>query len=151
MQAPRQGGLRLPFFGLGFTGKDSCFSIAASLSFHRRTCSSLILKNRICFCSSLSSASRSGSMYISDSICFSIFARVESFTPVAKVLEIGFQGCLHLGWPWEAPADLPRDSRGWDSNSTNWLWVPGTKHPVQNATQEPAKSNRQNAGRVKKC
>lgn len=128
--------LSLPFFGLGFTGRDSFLSIAASLSFHRRICSSLILKNRICFCSSLSSASRSGSMYISDSICFSIFAVLESFIPVAKVPETGLQVSLHLCWHLGVSTKLPEQLTilaDWGNNSANWLLRPGTKCPVQNA------------------
>ena len=144
MRAPGRSELRLPFFGLGFTGKDSCFSIAASLSFQRRICSSLILKNRICFCSSFSSASRSGSMYISDRICFSIFVGLESFTPGAKVLENGFQGCLPWAGTGGAPTDLPGRSWGWDdSSSANWLWAPTpgslSKTPLMNLQRATAK------------
>lgn len=66
------GGRDLPFLSSGFFAE--IFSAAASLSSHRLICSCLILKKRICFCSSLSSASSSGSMYMSDNICFSMAA-----------------------------------------------------------------------------
>lgn len=50
-------------------------------------------------------------MYISDRICFSIFAGLESFTPVAEVLENGFQLCRQPGRHLDTPTDLPRNSQ----------------------------------------
>ena len=56
----------LPFCGRGFGGFiASFFSSSSSRKRHRRTCSSRIFTKRICFCSSGSSASSSGSTYIS--------------------------------------------------------------------------------------
>ena len=91
-------------------------------------------------------------MYISDSICFSIFAGLESFTPVAKVLGNGFQVCLPWAGNWVHPQTFketrsnPNDR---DNNSADWLLVPGTKYPVQNSVCEPVKSNKQKAGSIK--
>lgn len=62
----------LPFLGLGFSILPSRSSFS-SLSFQRRTCSSLIFRNSVFFCSSFSASRMSGSTYMVARICCSIF------------------------------------------------------------------------------
>lgn len=62
----------VPFFGLVLLLLCPSLSSLSSRSLQRRTCSSLIFRNRILFCSSLRASSTSGSTHMSSRILASI-------------------------------------------------------------------------------
>lgn len=110
-------GRHSPFLGSGFFAE--ALSAAASLSSHRLICSCLILKKRICFCSSLSSASRSGSMYMSDNICFSMAAGFQLHTFVAMISR---DRILFLAPTRKSPS-LPEPGAGMQACQSNYTSV----------------------------
>lgn len=95
----------VPFFDLVFLLCPLSLSSFSSRSFQRRTCSSLILRKRILFCSSLRASRTSGSTHISWRIWASILPLFPGTTHDCQPL------CLSVHWvvfqQWGVIASFP--------------------------------------------
>lgn len=96
----------VPFFGLVWLLFCSSLSSLSSRSLQRRTCSSLIFKNRILFCSSLRASSTAGSTHMSSRILASILLLFPghqrrpsaplSLRPAGRVSAVGYDRSFFL-------------------------------------------------------